>query len=181
MRFLSGRANAFIGIVTKEQYSDAFLKGFRRTVRFLMSRGAGSDAALEAAQAAWVRGWERLYQLHNESDVMPWVNTIAVNIYRAMLRGQSVLQPLPELCDSTGINLDALEIQRILDSCRPADRTLFEHFLQGGTTREIAQEIGVTETAIRLKLFRARQAVRSRVGNVSLRSRTSAAAVASAA
>jgi len=39
--------------MTREQYGQAYQKGFNLTVRFLVSRGLAYDAAQETAQAAW--------------------------------------------------------------------------------------------------------------------------------
>ncbi len=74
--------------MTREGYGQAYQKGFSLTVRFLLSRGVQRDAADEAAQAAWVKGWERLEQLRNESSVTTWVNTIALNVYRRLKPGE---------------------------------------------------------------------------------------------
>jgi DNA-directed RNA polymerase specialized sigma24 family protein len=72
--------------LTRERYGEAYQKGFDLTVRFLLSRGAWRDNASEVAQAAWARGWEHLIQLRNERLVLTWVNTIALNLYRSVLR-----------------------------------------------------------------------------------------------
>jgi DNA-directed RNA polymerase specialized sigma24 family protein len=56
------------------------------TVRFLESRGSARDSAEEIAQAAWVRGWERIEQLRDVAMVFTWVNTIALNIFRSDCR-----------------------------------------------------------------------------------------------
>jgi DNA-directed RNA polymerase specialized sigma24 family protein len=57
----------------------------------------------------------------------------------------------------------AIDINRILSSCRPSERVLFEQQMYGATTEEIARKQGVTETAIRIRLLRARRATRSRL------------------
>src|SRR3984957_17276059 len=68
--------------MTRDGYGIAYQKGFTLTVRFLLSRGAQREYAMEVAQGAWVRGWERLHQLRDEATVVTWVNTIALNAYR---------------------------------------------------------------------------------------------------
>jgi DNA-directed RNA polymerase specialized sigma24 family protein len=62
--------------MTRDGYGQAYQRGFDRTVGFLVSRGVDRDSANEVAQAVWLRGWERLPQLRNESLVVTWVNTI---------------------------------------------------------------------------------------------------------
>ena len=150
-------------MMTREEYGQAYQRGFDLTVRLLLSRGAPRDRAREVAQAAWARGWERLSQLRNEALVVTWVNTIALNVYRSVLRSEPAYQALPELCTKAGVNLAAIDVARILKICRPCDRILLEQQMRGVTAEEIAKKQGVTETAIRIRLLRARRAARSRV------------------
>src|ERR1700704_5589785 len=117
--------------MTVEAYGQAYQRGYDRTVRLLLSRGARSECALEAAQAAWVKGWERINQLRNESVVTTWVNTIALNCYRSALRSENQQLPLMELPASADINLGAIDLERVLGWCRPSNRQLFEDYLQG--------------------------------------------------
>jgi DNA-directed RNA polymerase specialized sigma24 family protein len=149
--------------MTRDGYGLAYQKGFDLTIRFLLSRGAQREYAMEIAQGAWVRGWERLHQLRDESTVVTWVNTIALNAYRRVMRREAPAQELPEIVSPNGIDIAAIDIHRILNSCRPSERVLFEQQMFGATTEEIARAQGVTETAIRIRLLRARRATRSRL------------------
>ena len=149
--------------MTREEYGLAYQKGFDLTVRFLLSRGAQREYAMEIAQGAWVRGWERLHQLRDEATVVTWVNTIALNSYRRVMRRDAPAHELPEVISPHGIDMAAIDIHRILSSCRPSERVLFEQQMYGATTEEIARTQGVTETAIRIRLLRARRATRSRL------------------
>jgi len=149
--------------MTRTSFGQAYQTGFDRTVRFLTSRGAPRDGAQEAAQAAWARGWERLNQLRNEEMILTWVNTIALNVYRGVARRQALTQPLPELHSKFQIDLSVIDADRVLKLCRPSERALLEQQMSGVTTEEIARDHGVTETAIRIRLMRARRAVRSQM------------------
>src|SRR5258708_30227216 len=148
--------------MTRDEYGKAYSRGFDLTVRLLLSRGAPRDRAREVAQAAWVRGWERLAQLRNEELVVTWVNTIALNMYRSVLRSEPGYQALPELSTKAAVNLAAIDVARILRICRPCDRVLLEQQMRGMTTGELARRQGVSETAIRIRLLRARRAARMR-------------------
>ncbi len=146
--------------MTREGYGQAYQRGFALTVRFLLSRGAQRDLADEAAQAAWVRGWECVGQLRDETLVVTWVNTIALNVYRRVIRKELFSEKLPPLREKTAaIDVAAIDVARILTFCRPGDRLLLEQqYLNGASTQEIARQQGVTETAIRIRLLRARRA-----------------------
>lgn len=148
--------------MTSDDYGQAYQKGFNVTIRFLISRGVARDLARDVAQAAWVRGWERIGQLRNESMVITWVNAIAVNFHRSVLRSEKTWQCLPEACPGTELNLAAIDLKRILKYCRPRDRALLQLQMEGNTAEEIARRQGVTETAIRIRLLRARRAARLR-------------------
>jgi DNA-directed RNA polymerase specialized sigma24 family protein len=54
----------------------------------------------------------------------------------------------------------SIELASLLDSCCPSDRVLLLHQLHGLTTSEMAREVGATETAVRIRLMRARRSVR---------------------
>lgn len=151
--------------MNKDGYGQAYQKGFNLTVRFLLSRGVQRDIADEVAQAAWVRGWERRDQLRDEGLVVTWVNTIALNVYRRLIRRECSHPDLPRLPEKTvSIDIAAMDVARILAFCRPNDRHLLEQqYVNGVTTQEMAREQGVTETAIRIRLLRARRDARSQV------------------
>ena len=149
--------------MTSSLYGQAYESGFDRTIRFLISKGVGRDDAQEVAQAAWARGWECLNQLRDDNMVLTWVNTIALNIFRRALHVERHREPLPELFSSLTIDLAAIDIASVLKSCRPRERHLLELQMHGATAKEIAEDNGVTETTIRIRLMRARRAARARV------------------
>lgn len=148
--------------MTRDEYGRAYQRGYELTTRLLISRGVKSEAAREAAQAAWARGWERLSQLRDDRLVLNWVNSIALNLYRGGLR-QPVFQELPELRAEASVNLAALDIGIILKICRPADRVLLKQQILGLTAAETAHGMGVTETAVRIRWLRARRSARRRL------------------
>src|ERR1700690_4541050 len=98
--------------MTVEAYGKAYQHGFNRTIRLLLSRGARSECAQEAAQAAWAKGWERIDQLRNESVVTAWVNTIALNCYRSVMRNENHQLALTELPATTDVNLASIDLER---------------------------------------------------------------------
>jgi RNA polymerase sigma factor (sigma-70 family) len=144
--------------MTTEQYGSAYKKGYVRTVRLLVTRGLSWDSAQETAQAAWVRGWERLSQLRDSKMVVSWINTIALNMYRSSLRREPFLQELPEVLIPPTVNLAAIDVQRILKSCKKNDRLVLQgRYLEGHKVQEIARAHGWSETAVRIRLLRARR------------------------
>lgn len=104
-------------------------------------------------------------QLRNEGMIFTWVNAIALNIYRRLIRREAAHARLPALHEPTvNIQVAAMDVKRILEFCRPCDRRLLEQqYVNGVSTEELAREHGVSETAIRIRLLRARRDARSQV------------------
>jgi RNA polymerase sigma factor (sigma-70 family) len=124
------------------------------------------ENAQDIAQTAWLRGWERLYQLRDEKLLGTWINTIALNTYRRAIFRDRMVQQLSEsaraetFIGETFINEASIDLNRIISNCRPADRTSLEAQLAGITPKEIAKADGVSQVAIRVRFARARRAVR---------------------
>jgi len=153
--------------MTRDEYGLAYQKGYGMTVRFLVSRGLMYEAAQETAQAAWAKGWERLSQLRDSRMVLTWMNSIALNIHRSSVRREPLFQSLPELPTQTRINLAAIDVRRILKCCRKNDRIVLQrHYLEGYRVQEIASQHGWTETAVRIRLLRARRSAGKRLGRL---------------
>ena len=148
----------------RDDYAEAFENGYGATRRFLLSRGAPLDEAEEIAQAAWARGWEYRNQLRDPGLVGYWVNSIARNLFRARFRAP-VAAPLESAGASADLaysmNLEAIELRRLLDRCSKRDRVLLEKSLAGYSAEEIARTQGITSTGIRVRLLRVRQALRA--------------------
>jgi DNA-directed RNA polymerase specialized sigma24 family protein len=147
--------------MTNEAFAEAYETGVRRTVGFLLSWGAARDLAPDIAQWAWMHGWERLELLRNDSSVVSWVNSIAWNHYRRLRHSRRAEEPLTDRCGgATEMNWAMVDVGRILGACSANDRALLEARLMGHTTDEIAGQLGISGTAVRLRLLRARRTVR---------------------
>jgi DNA-directed RNA polymerase specialized sigma24 family protein len=110
-----------------------------------------------------VKGWERLGQLRDSNMVLTWMNSIALNIHRSCVRREPFLQTLPELSTPPKVNLAGIDVGRILQTCKKNDRLVLQrHYLEGYKVQEIARAHGWTETAVRIRLLRARRAAGKR-------------------
>ena len=61
------------------------------------------------------------------------------------------------------MNLEEIEVHRLLERCSGRDRELLERSLEGYSAEEIAQTEGITPTGIRVRLLRIRQSLRNRL------------------
>jgi RNA polymerase sigma factor (sigma-70 family) len=146
--------------MTREDYGAAYQKGYSVTIGFLVSRGSARDAAEEIAQAAWVRGWERIEQLRDGSMIFSWLNTIALNILRSHCRRQPLLQINSDVAIAPATNLARIDLRKILRSVKQSDRVILHRFyVDGFKVREIAEQEGCTETAMKIRLLRVRRTI----------------------
>lgn len=144
-------------------YAEAFENGFPGTMRFLRSRGADLAEAEELAQAAWARGWEHRDQLRHANVVVFWVNSIALNLLRAKFRIRATT-PIDGVDAHYTMDLRAIDLHRLLERCSRRDRDLLEKSLEGHSTEELAKNLGITSTGVRVRMLRIRKRLRGRIG-----------------
>jgi len=143
------------------KFASTYETGLKSTINFLSSRGIPRDMAPECAQAAWVKGWERLKQLRDESLLLSWVNVIALNHSRRTLKkNKQEVAWTPDRDRRIEMDLAAIDLAYILSCCTPKDRRLLEAQLLGRSPQELAAEAGLSETAMRLRCLRARRSAR---------------------
>jgi hypothetical protein len=78
------------------------------------------------------------------------------------MRSENHQMPLTGLHTTADVNLEAID-ERFFVWWRPSDRRLFEDYLQGYPIEEIARMQGISYTAVRIRLLRARRSVQSRI------------------
>jgi RNA polymerase sigma factor (sigma-70 family) len=152
--------------ITRECFADAYLKGYRMTVRFLLAKGANVDVAEELAQSAWARGWEAREQLQLEDRILPWVNSIAYHRFCNDQRRARHVE-LTEITDTKVPSAAmALDAEKLLNLCSPFDKTLLmQRYVDGMELKEIAAAQGLSEIAVRVRIHRCRCCLRSLVEN----------------
>ena len=153
--------------MTEQEFGQVYSRSFGSTVQFLVSRGVYYDAAVDAAQDGWVRGWQFRDQLRDVDSLPIWVNSIALNLHRTFLRDRSKdagsLQLSPVL---VGPSLDTapIDARRIMRLIPPHTQSLLRDFyIEGKSIAELADSYGCSPLAVRIRLLRAKQLARSRV------------------
>lgn len=151
------------GPITRREYGLAYKNGRRQTESFLLSRGLREDEAQEKAQAAWAKGWERRFQLKDKHRTLAWINTIALNLHRSSFRRDSRWEPMRDFPVAPDISIPEFDLKRLLTQCRQNEREILElRYLGGYDTKDLAARYGCTETAVRVKLLRARRSLKAR-------------------
>ena len=152
--------------MTETSYGQCYKNsGYNQTVHCLIGCGAQRDLAEEIAQAAWVRGWERLPQLRNDRCVVAWVNRIARNLLNSKMRRKREVPLLPhhERSAVTSIDSSRVHLEMILQKCTPNERLVLEASMAGYSGAELAQKFSKSVSSIQSELWRARRAAGERV------------------
>ncbi len=148
----------------QDEFGEAFAQGYPMTLRFLLSRGASSDTAEEIAQAAWAKGWECRGQLLRPDTVRAWVNSIAKNMLKNQIRSQRKLERLTESSDRGHAPVMSIDMKSILNRCDQRDSKILRgYYVEGYTTEEIANQVGLAPVTVRVRLLRTRRALRSQL------------------
>jgi RNA polymerase sigma-70 factor, ECF subfamily len=174
-RALRGDQIAFEGLV--QRYSPLVF----RVIRGVLARSAEVE---DIAQEVFFRAYRSLGQVETGSRLGPWLARIAVNLCydhlrRLRRRGERSFSELTReevravdtlLHDETALHaVDRLFLrdvaERLVSRLAPKDRAvLLLKEREGMDTREVAGVLGCSETAVRLRLFRARRTLRKLLG-----------------
>lgn len=157
-----------------EDYARAYQDGYSKTVRFLASTGAPLDLAEEVAQAAWVRGWERLSQLRHVQALTFWINSIAKNLLRSNYRKQQLSTELQETTlVENPLESEPIDAHRMFEGCTETEKELLNlYYLEGYTSQELSSTFGLSAVGVRVRLTRLKKTL---VGRMSLEANPAAA------
>ena len=131
----------------------------RETRRVLGSSTAADDAAQEAA----IRAWRHRGRCRTPARPDPWIATIARReAFRTLsARSEQSLEDEPDTADPRQqaaelvAALDLRQVVRALDG--PDRRLLVGHYWQDLSNSELALELGIAESTVRVRLLRLRR------------------------
>ncbi len=143
-------------------------------VALAITRDVG--ASEDIAQETFLSAWQHLERLHNPDSFLPWLRQIARNLARDHLRKRrerSLDGANAELALAMAADPGAQPMQELLESehelaaaeliaALPEDgrETLLLFYREGQSSQQVAALLGLTDTAVRKRLSRARQQVR---------------------
>jgi RNA polymerase sigma factor (sigma-70 family) len=150
--------------MNRDQYGQAYVKGFGRTVSVLRRAGAKTDEAFDLAQAAWVQGWERLAQLRDPDRMLPWIARIAVNRFRDEISRTRRLAELSSAATdfrfSPHVGLELIDLRRALGNAPERQQTSIRRvYLRGESVAEVAAALGISQGAVYHRLSRERHSI----------------------
>jgi RNA polymerase sigma-70 factor, ECF subfamily len=138
-----------------------------RIVRALTRR---DDDAEEALQVAYVTAWRRLATFDGRASFVTWLTRIALRSALQIARSRRAPAAAPRhdepaLADTTDQALARGELARLLERSIEAlpegARVVFVlRMVEGLSTEEVAQHLDLSESAVKVRLHRAREALR---------------------
>jgi RNA polymerase sigma-70 factor (ECF subfamily) len=151
------------------RFSELYELHFERVYAFIVRRIRDRDAAEDLASDVFQKALAALPQFDWRGIPFgAWLIRIAANLVadRWKQMSREVIQDPPE----EGVEVDLVEVEhraqlfRMVDELAPDQRRVVRmRFAEGKSIREIAQEIGRTEGAVKQLQFRALQSLRSRM------------------
>lgn len=166
---------------TKEnQFKRIIEENGSRIMRICRYYNANPDDQKDMYQEVLINVWKSLDRFRGDSKESTWVYRIAVNtslnfsgkIYRTMkLMVDKDVQNLNLLFDDDDVskkeqyesNLEELQAQ--LNLLSVIDKTMISLMLEGLSTREISDIIGLTEPNVRVKIHRIKEQLRDQLVN----------------
>jgi RNA polymerase sigma-70 factor, ECF subfamily len=147
---------------------------FRPRIRRYLARLAGDSDAEDLTQEVFLRVSRSLVRFRGESSIATWVYRIATNIALDRLRGRSSPERSEEPLADDGLADPAAPpdeaagrdemrqcIRKFVDRLPPDDRSvLVLSEFEGLADRDIAEVLGVTVGAAKIRLHRARARLR---------------------
>lgn len=131
------------------------------------------DAAEDLAQETLLEAWRSGHRLRDEARQVQWLSGIAHNVCRRWMRARALAGASPCLrieervvdTADTEIEVERAELVDVLDRAMArldagARLALIYRYVDDLSHREIAERLGVGETAVRARLYRARHALR---------------------
>ena len=157
---LAGDANAYAVLV----------KRYQRPIYNLMFRFTFSEAdAFDLTQETFVKAYEKLQQFKPSGRFFPWLYAIGLNIARDQIRkakrAKLMKEDLIHFAHNPGpdfpeenIVLGPLDFSRVEESMKhlslESREAIFMRFHEGMTVKEIAKALGVTASAVKMRIHR---------------------------
>jgi RNA polymerase sigma factor (sigma-70 family) len=159
-----------------ERYRELVERHERRVFAVAWSRLGDATLAEEAAQEAFIRGYRRLWLLGDGAKFAAWITTIArhaaINLglrHRRELNKRerwALEQPAaasPTAVETSEVCTPEMLRQTLAELPAAHRECLVLFYLEGRSGAEAAAALGISETALRVRLHRARAALRERL------------------
>lgn len=142
-----------------------------RIYRLALRMTGNPSIAEDLTQDVFVRAFDRLHQFRGDSGIGTWLHRVAISVILNAVKKQKVsatrelpLDPTQRITGSSGaIELDVRDRVRAAVTQLPEElrAVVLLYDVEGFTHNEIADMMGISAGACRMRLLRARQILRS--------------------
>jgi RNA polymerase sigma-70 factor (ECF subfamily) len=162
-------ANAVVAVCDDLQIESWYRDHFVRLTRIAQCILGGTASGEDIAQEAIIRAWRRGNELTDRHTIGAWLNTVTRHLAidkRRRQRDEVLVGSADDITsDPPGESADDDLVRAALSRINPRQRrVLWQRDAVGVGYAEIAGRLGVTETAARMTVVRARQALRNQLG-----------------
>lgn len=163
----------------RADFLDFYDQEYHLVVRFMIRWGAALPEAEDATQEAFLAAWQCMVQQTHQWDKIRnralWIRIVARNKHRRPLGDRrphtvtmaEVLTPRTMAEDHVGMTATTLDVLTALRQLDEEARTVMALRLDGFTSAELAQHLGITQQKVRDALKRARRELADELGTVS--------------
>jgi RNA polymerase sigma-70 factor, ECF subfamily len=156
-------------IVTDHDFDDCFRASYARLVRLLTAASGDAELAADCVQEAFVRAHVRWRKIGRYEDPVSWVRRVALNLVRdharraaRKRRAHDRLAAQSEADRQGAVPADQPhDLLAILAELPPQSRMAVAlHYVEGLPVREVAEEMGLSEGAVKFHLHAGRERLR---------------------
>ena len=140
---------------------------YRLSLSILRSRSDAQDAV----QQGMLRAWEKRRQVSEESKIRAWLTRIVVNECRNIQRKRMRVFPVSQMPeDARAEERPGDALKEAMDALEERLRTpLLLHYMEGFSEKEIAGILGIPQTTVKSRMYRARRALRIELEDAEVR------------
>lgn len=159
---------------TEAQFNNIYNSHYTKVFRLCKGYFCGDVAmASDAAQEIFIKVWEKLGTFRNESSVSTWIYRITVNTCLLYLRKSSSKKEIrtaiqPQVISETDSNEKEEQLQQMylcIQKLEETNKMIILMTLDGLVYQEIADVIGISEEALRVRIHRIKKSLTQCVQN----------------
>ncbi len=147
-----------------QQVVEAYAAGMYRLAYSYCANRADAE---DVVQEVLIRYLQRPPRCSTPEKLRAWLMTATANKCRDLLRSgwRRKTQPLAQACAPSAMDDDAMDVRAALQHLPPGQRgAVYLFYYEDMTTRQIAEALHVSETAVRSRLFQARKTLKRLLG-----------------
>ncbi len=153
--------------MTKENLGRLVLDAQEAMYRAARSILKNDEDCADAIQEAIVKAFAKRETIREEAYARTWLIRIVINECMDIFRKRAKLLPFPEegIPEAAALESDYSDLYEAIDRLSPEERlTLGLYYREGYSTKEIAGMTGLSESAVKSRLSRARKRLKAYLG-----------------